>query len=104
MTETVRGCTTLLSNKCKKIESSLNYVNVRCGLQALADEAALDTGYDLEEEDDALRAAKTPTDLLLDSSTKARIFFPYHSCNLDFSNVMHGHETCVYDRAPSEAI
>ena len=42
-------------------------------MQALADEAALDTGYDLEEEDDALRAAQTPADLLLDSSTKARL-------------------------------
>ncbi len=45
-------------------------------LQALAEEAALDTGYDLEEEDDALRTAQTPADLLLDSSTKAGPLIP----------------------------
>ena len=62
-------------------------------LQALAEEAALDTGYDLEEEDDALRAAKTPSDLLLDSSTKAGVFLKLIGLSNQFalsSDVMDG--------------
>ena len=41
-----------------------------CG-QALAAEDALDGGADVEEDDDALRSAQTPVDLLVDPLTKA---------------------------------